>query len=377
MKTQCPGTVSIRVQERNRQNAQLSTGPSTSVGKTISRTNSLRHGFCANPAAGVVEDAHAFDDLHADLVKELVPRNSVEARLVHRIAVCLWRLQRTAMVDAAISSLAVTATVPMRDRVQKWVSLINSMFMPAYEEVTDPAKRPRWFDKDMLFRKYTRPYLARLDSWRDDPDGQIRKDGAAIEAMAVMLKSLARQLAGVSAYSLNALDAQTMAWLLGESAGRYELAEVPPEEEQSRDTRFVFPDEQPWRQETDILIGQARKRQQDIKYALPPELAAAIEGRLATFRIWNDACDDPATKEQAELHRTAALLPDAPTMDRLIRYETHADKSLHRALETLAKLRGATVETIKARVTGRAEDGTRVELQGQRTRWSGEPAAQA
>jgi hypothetical protein len=39
------------------------------------------------------------------------------------------------------------------------------------------------------------------------------------------------------------------------------------------------------------------------------------------------------------------------TLDRLLRYETHADRSLTRALDTLARLRGVTVETLSATVT--------------------------
>lgn len=64
------------------------------------------------------------------------------------------------------------------------------------------------------------------------------------------------------------------------------------------------------------------------------------------------------------------MLPHAATLDRLIRYETHADRSLHRALETLAKLRGATVQTIWASLTRPGDSDGRLELQGMRTQWS-------
>lgn len=74
--------------------------------------------------------------------------------------------------------------------------------------------------------------------------------------------------------------------------------------------------------------------------------------------------------------RTAALLPDAATLDRLIRYESHADRSLHRALETLAKLRGATIETIAAKMTGQTEDGADYEIRGERTQWKQGPDSQ-
>jgi hypothetical protein len=61
--------------DANRRNAQLSTGPTTTKGKGISRANSVRHGLSANLAAGVIEDAGAFEDLHSELVKHLIPRS--------------------------------------------------------------------------------------------------------------------------------------------------------------------------------------------------------------------------------------------------------------------------------------------------------------
>lgn len=48
------------VVERNRRNAAGSTGPRTVGGEARSRRNSLKHGLCANPAAGVVEEPERF-----------------------------------------------------------------------------------------------------------------------------------------------------------------------------------------------------------------------------------------------------------------------------------------------------------------------------
>lgn len=63
------------------------------------------------------------------------------------------------------------------------------------------------------------------------------------------------------------------------------------------------------------------------------------------------------------------LLPDAATPDRLLRYETHAERSLHRSLEMLAKLRGIAVESIFTAITGPGPAGSTVEVRGQHTRW--------
>ena len=94
-----------------------------------------------------------------------------------------------------------------------------------------------------------------------------------------------------------------------------------------------------------------------------------MQVRLAALHTQRRLADDPYIIQQDENKQIATLLPDAATMDRLIRYETHADRSLHRSLEMLAKMRGATVESIAASITGPGPAGTTVEIHGQRTQW--------
>ncbi|MGE5607905.1 MAG: hypothetical protein ACM359_01515 [Bacillota bacterium] len=56
--------------KRNQLNSQLSTGPRSAGGKAIAKLNSRRHGLCANPAAGTLEDKRQFERLHRQLVLE-------------------------------------------------------------------------------------------------------------------------------------------------------------------------------------------------------------------------------------------------------------------------------------------------------------------
>ena len=102
--------------ERNRANAQQSTGPKTAAGKVVSRQNALKHGLCANPASGIAECPEAFQTLHGDLIRLFQPVDPVEQGLVHRIAVALWRLQRAASIASAISSISANVAAPIRAR---------------------------------------------------------------------------------------------------------------------------------------------------------------------------------------------------------------------------------------------------------------------
>ena len=95
-------TVRKRVTEKqlqaNRQNSRQSTGPKTVSGKTRSSRNSWRHGILSGQVpvlTGVGEEnVQRFDDLLADLRKELQPDGILEDLQVQEIAIAYWRLTR-------------------------------------------------------------------------------------------------------------------------------------------------------------------------------------------------------------------------------------------------------------------------------------------
>ena len=344
--------------ERNRRNAQRSTGPRTPAGKAISRRNSLRHGLCANPAAGVVEDGGLFEHLHAELTEAIQPLNILEEQLVHQIAVSLWRRQRATRIDAAISGVAVEAVQPWREEVQGWIERINGAWQVECIRERDPVSLKRRIEAGKLqpgeiWLRHVRPYLCTLDVMRD----RIMRSGSGITAMMTMLVHLAEKL-DCAPRSFRAQDTEQLAWLLGESADR-----LPYDEDD-----VTYTDQQQWKGETDRLIGEARRREPG--EPMPKALDLLIRQRLNTLGQQREVCEDPYTTEQWQRKRIAALLPDAATLDRLIRYETCAERSLLRALGTLAKLRGATVETIAAIVT-RPEGGpAAMTVHGRRECWS-------
>ncbi|MEX2671920.1 MAG: hypothetical protein WD294_07420 [Phycisphaeraceae bacterium] len=134
-------STAVRIAERNRRNAQRSTGPRSEAGKERARRNSMKHGLCANPAAGVVEEPGRFHVLHEALVDRFQPRDEIEAGLVHRIAVSLWRLQRAATADAAATELAVRAVVPQREQVQRWIEGVQDAWRVETVAEFDPELR--------------------------------------------------------------------------------------------------------------------------------------------------------------------------------------------------------------------------------------------
>jgi hypothetical protein len=86
-------TVTPKVLEANRENAQKSTGAQTETGKEASSANSVKHGLLAD---GLVfetdEQEEQFAELMDQLTNDLRPDGTLQSMLVEEIAVCYWKL---------------------------------------------------------------------------------------------------------------------------------------------------------------------------------------------------------------------------------------------------------------------------------------------
>ena len=89
----------------NRANAQKSTGPKSEAGKSVARMNANKHGLTAKTIVIGDEDPKAFDALRAQLEAEFNPRPGLEADLVERLAINIWRMRRMPVFEAAIIAL--------------------------------------------------------------------------------------------------------------------------------------------------------------------------------------------------------------------------------------------------------------------------------
>ena len=85
--------------EANRNNAALSTGPITAVGKRAISLNALRHGLLSAAPVLPDEDEGDYAELLRGLYDELEPVGIIELALVDNIAFILWRLNRAKRID--------------------------------------------------------------------------------------------------------------------------------------------------------------------------------------------------------------------------------------------------------------------------------------
>ena len=89
--------------EANRENALKSTGPKSAAGKAASSANALSHGLTAAHAMVLPdEDEEAFERLRQGVIADLEPAGALQEALAQRIAVLLWRLDRTARLEAEL-----------------------------------------------------------------------------------------------------------------------------------------------------------------------------------------------------------------------------------------------------------------------------------
>jgi hypothetical protein len=90
-------TVTDKMAEANRQNAQKSTGPKTEEGKARSSQNAVRHGLLSEKillSSLPEETSEDFKNIREGLYIAHNPKSDAENLLVQRIVVCHWRLLR-------------------------------------------------------------------------------------------------------------------------------------------------------------------------------------------------------------------------------------------------------------------------------------------
>ena len=86
--------------ERNRQNAQKSTGPKSDAGKAIASQNRLAHGLCSSSLIIRGESQEEFDALHFQTQLAFDPQTDEENILLDQMVEALWRLNRARSVES-------------------------------------------------------------------------------------------------------------------------------------------------------------------------------------------------------------------------------------------------------------------------------------
>jgi hypothetical protein len=92
--------------QTNKENAKHSTGPKTKAGKQRSSLNALRHGLTGQLVVMPTEDLEAYQRHLKSFADEYHPKGATEAHLVQSLADASWRLNRVAILEANLLTLA-------------------------------------------------------------------------------------------------------------------------------------------------------------------------------------------------------------------------------------------------------------------------------
>jgi len=87
--------------QSSRLNGARSRGPITPEGKAASSQNGIRHGILANTVVLEGESKDCFEQLLAELTKELQPQTPTESALVETMAIARWRQMRIWGIEKA------------------------------------------------------------------------------------------------------------------------------------------------------------------------------------------------------------------------------------------------------------------------------------
>ncbi|MEL6827812.1 MAG: hypothetical protein AAFN91_16310 [Pseudomonadota bacterium] len=102
----------------NRRNAKKSTGPKTKAGKERSARNAIKHGLFTDILLLPHEDGAALAMLKNNLHADFRPVTHMQAIVIDRLAMLIWRERRLAQAEAS-ETVALQRAAPFRQSVSQ------------------------------------------------------------------------------------------------------------------------------------------------------------------------------------------------------------------------------------------------------------------
>ncbi|MBI3974493.1 MAG: hypothetical protein HY332_24710 [Chloroflexi bacterium] len=314
--------------------SKSSGGPKTSRGKAIVAQNAIVHGIRSDfPVLPGWETADEWEAHRDGLVRSLAPVGDLERALAQRAALLLWRLRRVARYENEMALLGQERVVedvaagqrsgssePVGSRMEKTEKKEKAEAQPR----RDPHDVRRSLDR--LRRRYT--LVERLPSIPDDAPLPAKDAAAIVEAIAnesVAVDPDALTVPGIP-------DDVPFDEFAGWTAGlvRRVIALIAAESRRQAGGEFLAPD---WRPGDDVPLPQ---QPDDFIPAALSSLRNSVEKAAAELR--RAEADLRREEVEAERLRRERLLPAAPVLDRVTRYEAHLSCQLYAALHELEAL---------------------------------------
>ncbi len=273
--------VSPKQIEANRRNARQSTGPRTPQGKARARLNAMKHGLLTDEAVvqgfWVRESAPELQELRRRFFQQCAPVGPLEEMLVEQIVTCYWRKRR--VLRAECGEIAVNAGEG------------------AWERLRARAGQ-----------------RARIESAPLNSESKLKLSTAGLDYMTETLQVARARVDVEGELSKKALGDVIQVFGVESDGVALDLAEMNG-----------------WRKRNLEGLKPAALNE---KYR--QEMLDYMDEWLEGCRYRRLALEQQEQKEE-EAQRTAALLPPAEVVEKLVRYETALDRQLFRLLRQLER----------------------------------------
>ena len=303
-------SLSDRKLKANRENARKSTGPRTVRGKQISARNSIRHGILAREAIVTHgdgrEDVRQFHRLTDRLYDDYQPIGEIEERLVETIAVCLLRKAR--VLRAETGELRKGADCA---RINKKFNELNAINLEICRIEVQAAARNHLILTDAERKMST---LQKVKKSHDDL-ARLRNSSRGLDYIIGVLYSAREELVQdrcIEEYLFNVL---------------VEIFSLNSELWQYLSSACKF--ENPLVNAGNLSDVEKVKQIDDCIEYLDNELK-----RLNALK----ACTLLREKLEEDAEIRSLSLPPKDKLDNILRYETHIDRQMSRAMDQLERL---------------------------------------
>jgi hypothetical protein len=307
----------------NRNNSAKSTGPRTVAGKARSRLNATRHGLRSLAPVLPGERAKDWQEHRAGVVASLSPVGRLEEELAERAAFCLWRMRRVAAFEVGVIGVEVVdvTDAPAKEKAD---DPLDALFTPRPSAIGDARKALESQRQTVRSWRGTHELFQRLPGLPDDAplDGEdvwgllLGVNGELPNAEEVYFDFQAEDVLSALGVPKDAGDdlESWEGWTAGKVRQAVGLAAAEFEDAAER-----------------LLSAAAADTAAGLAESVEEEARLEEEVRKHERR-------EARGRERKACH---ALMPDARTLDKLMRYESHIGRQFVQALHTLERLQKA------------------------------------
>ncbi len=293
-------TTSPKKAESNRINCKKSTGPKTAEGKAKSCMNALKHGLLAKQIVVKGQKVHEspgeFQGLCGEFYAALEPAGPLEALLVDQIVQAAWRMRRARVAESGEIAMSVDDGCWEREKSDPLLSLL----------LTSGTVFARSFTLQLMQTVAGCHYL--INCLKKVREG-VERDGELTDGV---LNDFRSNMRGGKDLLVQKLEG-FRAWLTGN-----------PENLEPETLRA--------RHKEEVLMFVGRKM------------------RMAQMKL--EECEKRETAHE-RAQQTASLLPKAPVLERILRYETALERQMFRAMTHLERLQSLRCGNEHGRRRGR------------------------